>query len=45
MRDISGDEERSCRGKSCPPEGLHVFDALAGSKTRRNAAHGSSTPG
>jgi hypothetical protein len=32
MRDISGDEQRSYRGKSCPPAGLQGFYALASSK-------------
>jgi len=33
MRDISGDEQRSYRGKSCPPEGLPVFDVLTSTES------------
>jgi len=45
MRDISGDEQRTYRGKSCPPEGLQVSMYWQVPETRRNAARGSSAPG
>ena len=37
MQDISGDEQRSYRGKYCPPEGSQVVHAL---QTRKSVQRG-----
>jgi len=44
MRDISGDEQQSYRGKSCP-QGCRVSMPWQVPKTCRNAARGSSASG